>query len=743
MISPPLFHAAPPVRRSHRILVRFAALLALLATSNLPAQTLGLADSPNLDLRTNGIINAIVRQPNGGLIIGGDFSSIDGVPRRNLARLRPDGSLDPQWKPEPNSSIQSLAVIGNQAVVATGNFWFIGGGNRSKIAKITGGGSGSLVTGWAPGIGIPNGVTAHSSGAVFAYGLAFWINGVRHNGIVKLDATSGALVTTWNAGLPNNALVTHALADGSGHVYISGAFNAVGGVERRGLAKLHADTGAVISGWNAVSSVESYQYVPMALDGQGFLYTNAGSLTQLRKLSTADGSAAPGWSSPIFSGAWPLAIAIDPGVGVYLATRIEGNNRLSPYRLTRRDLDSGAQDPAFQLTLPATSEPRALAVGTGGEVVLGGDLGIASGRTRLGLARIGKDSQPLDTPQFERPGQVNAIVSLPDGGQIIGGSFWKVGNQIRWNLLRLDRNGRLSANWSTGAANGTVNALALEGGANGRLFIGGHFTSVLGTARSFVAAMRPNSVSIVDGWSAAPDGPVDIMALDDDGSLFISGKFQTIGGVDRRLAKLASHDGSLITNWNPITPNRIDDIAIGADRSIYVSSAFQEDPYRHIRKLRADTGALIPAWNPAPDGPVRRVIPDGSGGVYLTGAFRNVGGRARENFAKVSATMGQVPAAWDGPADAFYIDQVGIAPNGAIHAAAIGDSVVELSALTGRADRVVASFADSVYPIGPIAYGKDGSIHLTGARLPFTAGTRVGIATLSRYPDRIFADGFD
>ncbi len=741
----PLLHIAPSAWRPHRLLARVAGLLALLATSTLFAQPLTLADSPNLDLRTNGLITAVVRQPNGGVVIGGEFSSVDGVPRRHLARLRPDGSLDPQWKPEPDGRIESLAVLGNQFVVAAGDFRSIGGGVRRQLAKLRGGGNGSLVSSWSPPYvsGLVYGVTAHSSGTVFVYGVIQVIDGVGRNGIAKLDADSGALVTAWNAPLPNGTSITHAVVDGSGHVYVSGRFDSVGGVARLGLAKLHANTGALIAGWNPSLAGPYGINGPLLLDGQGFLYTTAGSRTQLRKLSTTNGSPAPGWSSPIPQASFPLAIALDPGVGVYLAYKVEANEPLSTYRLTRRNPDTGAQDAAFQLTLPATSMPAAMAIGHAGEVVLGGDFGVASGRTRLGVARIARDAQPLDAPQFERPGQVNAIVSLPDGGQIIGGSFWKVGSQSRWNLLRLDRNGRLSPNWSNAAVNGPVNALALEKGPNGRLFIGGRFTSVLGTARAFVAAMRPSTVSLVDGWNATPDDSVKVMALHDDGSLLVSGDFWTINGARRSVAKLASHDGSVVTSWNPPVGNLVDDIAIDTDGSVYLAASFTDATNRRVGKVRADTGALIPAWNPAPDASVMRVIPDRHGGVYLIGHFRNAGGRPRENFTKVSATNGQTPAAWIGPGHTFTVNQIGIAPNGAVHAATVVDDVVELSSLTGTVDRVVASFADFVYPNGPIAYGDDGSIHLTGARLLFTAGTRIGIATLSHYPDRIFADGFD
>ncbi|MGZ5020335.1 MAG: delta-60 repeat domain-containing protein, partial [Chthoniobacterales bacterium] len=43
---------------------------------------------------TNGQVQVMVMQPDGKLVIAGAFSKVNGVARRNIARLMPDGSLD-------------------------------------------------------------------------------------------------------------------------------------------------------------------------------------------------------------------------------------------------------------------------------------------------------------------------------------------------------------------------------------------------------------------------------------------------------------------------------------------------------------------------------------------------------------------------------------------------------------------------------------------------------------------------
>src|SRR4030095_12273277 len=47
----------------------------------------------------NGPVNAIVVQPDGKLIIGGQFTTVKGLARRNIARLNADGSGDSNFTP--------------------------------------------------------------------------------------------------------------------------------------------------------------------------------------------------------------------------------------------------------------------------------------------------------------------------------------------------------------------------------------------------------------------------------------------------------------------------------------------------------------------------------------------------------------------------------------------------------------------------------------------------------------------
>jgi uncharacterized delta-60 repeat protein len=82
--------------------------------------------------------------PDGGILIAGVFSSIDGVPRVGLARLLPGGALDHAWVPASlglNSEVSVLAVLGDGRILIGGVFESVGGQAHRNLALLKADGS--------------------------------------------------------------------------------------------------------------------------------------------------------------------------------------------------------------------------------------------------------------------------------------------------------------------------------------------------------------------------------------------------------------------------------------------------------------------------------------------------------------------------------------------------------------------------------------------------------------------------
>ncbi|HEY2343093.1 MAG TPA: delta-60 repeat domain-containing protein, partial [Chthoniobacteraceae bacterium] len=105
----------------------------------------------SFDPEPSGRVAALALQPNGQVILGGDFDHLQpkGGPKItqfNIARVNADGSLDTTFAPTPGSGLDSLVLQTNGQIVISGAFTYVrpaGGSNipRNRIARLNSDGS--------------------------------------------------------------------------------------------------------------------------------------------------------------------------------------------------------------------------------------------------------------------------------------------------------------------------------------------------------------------------------------------------------------------------------------------------------------------------------------------------------------------------------------------------------------------------------------------------------------------------
>ena len=91
---------------------------------------LGFNPSSNYSAR------AIVPQPDGKILIGGNFSTINGVTRNRIARLNSDGTLDTGFNPNASSNVLSIVLQPDGKIIIGGSFSTVGGVTRNCIARL-------------------------------------------------------------------------------------------------------------------------------------------------------------------------------------------------------------------------------------------------------------------------------------------------------------------------------------------------------------------------------------------------------------------------------------------------------------------------------------------------------------------------------------------------------------------------------------------------------------------------------
>ncbi len=79
------------------------------------------------DPNANGAVRVVVVQPDGKILIGGDFTTLSpnggaAVTRNRIARLNPDGTLDTAFNPNANDTVYSIAVQADGKILVGGDF---------------------------------------------------------------------------------------------------------------------------------------------------------------------------------------------------------------------------------------------------------------------------------------------------------------------------------------------------------------------------------------------------------------------------------------------------------------------------------------------------------------------------------------------------------------------------------------------------------------------------------------------
>ena len=132
-----------PVRRTLLVLLPCLLLvLSVLVAAAHPtpgALDLTFQEPPESSTDPYGSVQALALQPDGKIVIGGNFTSVSGVGRNRIARLNTDGSLDPAFAPAGGADdwVLALALQPDGKVVIGGDFVMVNGVSRSYIARLS------------------------------------------------------------------------------------------------------------------------------------------------------------------------------------------------------------------------------------------------------------------------------------------------------------------------------------------------------------------------------------------------------------------------------------------------------------------------------------------------------------------------------------------------------------------------------------------------------------------------------
>jgi len=454
--------------------VRTLFRLCLAAIGGLPCQAQWpLPDDFNPG--AGGMVRALLVQPDGNIVVGGDFTTLAGQTRSRIGRLSADGTLDTGFNPGVGGDVYSLAVQADGKILVGGFFSNLGGQTRSRIGRLNP--DGSLDPTFNPGVGgsIVESLAVQPDGTIVVVGGFGFLGGKGRMNIGRLNA-DGTLDAGFNPGA--DAPIYCVALQPDGKILLGGAFTSVGGQTRNNIARLNA-AGSVDLSFDPGST---YAVNCLAIQADGKILVGG-------NFSMLDGQ--PRNKIARLNAAGTLDLSFNPGADASI-------------------------DIIWSMALQAD-----------GKILVGGRFTKLGGQVRNHIARLNGDGT-VD-PTFN-PGasggspsgyKVTSVVLQPDGRILVGGDFTMLGGESRNRIGRLNNTHPATQSlacdgsnitWLRGGTSPEVWRTTFEASTNGtdwigpvaprRISGGWQFTNValpvntIIRARGFVAAGYDNA----SGW---------------------------------------------------------------------------------------------------------------------------------------------------------------------------------------------------------------------------------------------------
>lgn len=536
---------------------------------------------------TNGPILSSIKQADGKIIIGGNFSKFNGISKSGLARLNTDGSLDSSFDSGSvftyYSNIKSINIQNDGKILVSGYTGIYGGFVRLNI-------DGTLDTTFNSLFDSNQVYCAEvqADGKIIVGGQFTSYNGIQRNNILRLN-NDGSLDTSFNPGLgalyglaelnypyTSNTKITNINIRPDGKIIIIGNFTAYNGVSRAHIAKLNADGSLDLSfdpgvGFGFGTNNNNIGVVnSISIQNDGKLIIGGG-------FNSYNGTMANGLIRLNIDGSIDNNFNVGPGFSYVLTSIISGNTYLiqgiNNCTLIRDD----------------------------GKIVVGGEFSNYNWINRKNVALLNSDGS-LDTSfvsstgpsySYSNPidydGKVFSLISQPNNNFILSGDFKKFDNSSIGNIARVNSNSTidLTFNISTGF-NGVGKCSLIQ--PDGKIIVaGGNFSIYNGYKSNGIVRLYQNGSvdtsfnvgsGIYDSYFGQGNSIIS-MAIQADGKIVLGGKFNEFNEIIvNKFARLnpdGSIDNTFINSISSILSSNsysINKIAIQPDNKILVCGRF-------------------------------------------------------------------------------------------------------------------------------------------------------------------------
>lgn len=551
-------------------------------------------------------------QDDGRIVVAGVFNAVDGIARNGIARLNPDGSVDPTFDPGSGTccawagpgrshtwpSVQGMAGYGQDKLLIWGAGLSRVGGQPSRgLARLHA--DGTVDAKFNPRLEGMNRLTAvqvQVDGRIL-------VGGVRENedftevvGVLVRLLPDGSVDPGFRSGARfKGGQVDRILVLPDGRSLVGGPFTHADLGARPGLARLGVDgvlDEAFVPTWSSPSTVTNLVLRPGLVDAGGRVMATAedvspDGLTRHLGLAWVDVN---GRMEPIvssgeglsgYSGSEPVGMLSDGGVLIREAKWLE--ERFETVNPIRKWSPAGgmAPDPVLVLS-PYWRWPLALARQADGRWLAAGHPDGPTNAPMGGLIRFDPASGRIDPdfrPRFELSeglgSNVRVVVAQPDGKLLVGGSFTRANGQARTALVRLNQDGTLDTGFSPALQPNDAQVRSIQVREDGRVLIGGRFGRVNGVFRSAVAQLLADGTLDAGFQNPGLGGTAMSLALVPDGKVVVAADAHPAPTLVRLL-----EDGRVDDGFQPRIPGHAEArwirprlVAVSAGHSVFVAGS--------------------------------------------------------------------------------------------------------------------------------------------------------------------------
>ncbi|MGZ4710378.1 MAG: hypothetical protein ACXWBN_16710, partial [Acidimicrobiales bacterium] len=518
-----------------------------------------------------GAVYTAVPDGSGGYYLGGDFTSVGGQARSDLAQVDSSGAVT-SWAPAADAPVRALATGGGRVYVG-GDFVTLAGSPAAGLGAVDASTAALLWNGAAVG-GAVQSLALSGDGATLYVGGAFTQLGglAAFKRFGAVSTSTGLAASGFVPGTVNQPVFAIAVQGTS--VWLGGDFTMVNAMARQHLAKVDGTTGALDPANVAVNGHVNQ----LLLDGTGSTLYLAGSFATVGGLSRPHLASVATSTNAVGALTFPtltgdvFGITLDGTTGIDVTGSFTLNpEKTAPAVLARVDLSTAAITSvvAYQATPKSLARaPRSgvsggrVLVRTGGSLLVAGDFSDYGLVTRNYIAAYDLATGALDLGF--NPGvvgdHVQSIKASSDGASIfVGGQYNQIGGVARNNLAKLSvSDGTVDPTFNP-SPDSYIKDMAVKADGTA-LYVGGNFQNIAGQQSQFLAGLDPVTGAMLPDFTMPLSGPTNdnseggtraIAISPDQTRLMVIGNFTQIAGQDRPLVAQIdiSQHPAVVTSW--------------------------------------------------------------------------------------------------------------------------------------------------------------------------------------------------